>query len=155
MGRCGRGAGRPDHLFLLRLSRTQWGDLLCFSLPFVLYAVNEQIKYRVSAPVVGYLLRCHVNDYLGGVAFAAYLNLIVSLSRWPDRRLHRPLHFVAAGVLCGLFWEGVTPLFLPSSTGDPLDVAAYVLGMLTYWLLWGRRTAPAVTGRADKTADGI
>ena len=54
-----------------------------------------------------------------------------------------------------LFWEGVTPLFLPSSTGDPLDVAAYVLGMLTYWLLWGRRTAPAVTRRADKTADGI
>ena len=42
-----------------------------FCAPFAFYAVNEQIKYRVSAPLLGYLLRCHFNDYLGGIAFAA------------------------------------------------------------------------------------
>lgn len=90
-------------------------------------------------PLLGYLLRCHFNDYLGGIAFAAYLNLVISFSRWPHLRLHTPLQFAAAGLLCGLVWEGITPLFLSSSTGDWLDVAAYVLGMLTYWLLWARR----------------
>ena len=47
--------------------------------------------------------------------------------------------------MCGLAWEGIAPLVLPDSTGDWLDVAAYVLGMLTYWLLWARR-APAEEG---------
>ena len=102
--------------------------------------MNQQIKYQVETPVLGYLLRCHFNDYLGGIAFAAYLNLVISLSRWPHRRLRHPLQFVAAGLLCALVWEGITPLFLPSSTGDWLDAVAYVLGMLTYWLLCARRS---------------
>ena len=79
------------------------------------------------------------------MAFAAYLNLVISLSRWPERRLCKPLQFILAGLLCGLAWEGIAPLVLPDSTGDWLDVAAYVLGMLTYWLLWARR-APAEEG---------
>ena len=137
--RCGRCPGCPDHLRHLRLNRTQRRDLILFCAPFAFYAVNEQIKYRVSAPLLGYLLRCHFNDYLGGIAFAAYLNLVISFSKWPHRRLRSPLQFIAAGLLCSVAWELITPLFLPSSTGDWLDVIAYVLGMLTYWLLAGRR----------------
>ena len=139
MGRCGCCSGGTGDLCNLRLSKTQRWDLLFFCIPFVLYAVNQQIKYEVTVPLLGYLLRCHFNDYLGGIAFAAYLNLVISFSRWPHLRLHTPLQFAAAGLLCGLVWEGITPLFLSSSTGDWLDVAAYVLGMLTYWLLWARR----------------
>lgn len=119
----------------MRLNRAQRWDLLFFCGPFVLYAVNEQIKYRVTTPVLGYLLRCHFNDYLGGIAFAAYLNLVLSFSRFPHRRLTRPLQFIVAGLLCGIVWEGITPLFLSSSTGDWWDMLAYVLGMLTCWLL--------------------
>ena len=139
MGRGSCGAGGPDYLCPL-LNRQRRGDLLCIAVPFALYFCNQQLKYRVDVPVLGYLLRCHVNDWLGGIAFAAYLNLILSLSRWPEKRLRRPGQFAVAGLLCGLFWEGIAPLFLPGSTADLLDVAAYVLGMLTYWMLWGRRT---------------
>lgn len=138
MGRGGRCAGGADHLFCV-LSRERRGNLLLILLPLTLYAVNQRVKMRIDWPVVGYLLRCHVNDYLGGIAFAAYLNLILSLSRWPERQLRRLWQFLAAGVLCGLFWEWIAPRFLPNSVGDPWDVAAYVLGMLTYWLLWARR----------------
>lgn len=120
-------------------------DLAFFIAPFALYALNQQIKYQVEAPVIGYLLRCHFNDYLGGIAFAAYLNLVISFSKWPTRRLKKPLHFAAAGILCGLFWEWIAPMFLPHSTGDWLDVAAYVLGMLTYWAMWGRKSDGAYT----------
>lgn len=123
------------HFCILRLSFLQRVDLAFFGAPFLLYALNQQIKYQVETPVLGYLLRCHFNDYLGGIAFAAYLNLVISFSKWPERRLKKPLHFVAAGILCGLFWEWITPMFLPNSTGDWLDVVAYVLGMLTYFIL--------------------
>ncbi|MEI3363970.1 MAG: hypothetical protein V8R75_16395 [Oscillospiraceae bacterium] len=40
--------------------------------------MNQQVKTRVTVRVLGDLLRCHANDYLGGIAFAAYLNLILS-----------------------------------------------------------------------------
>lgn len=124
------------------LTRERRGNLICIGVSLALYAVNQQIKYRVEAPVLGYLLRCHFNDCLGGLAFGAYLNLILSLSRWPEKRLSHPAGFVVVGVLCSLFWEGVAPLFLPNSTGDPLDGVAYILGMLLYWWLWGRRFRP-------------
>ena len=129
------------HFRALRLSRTQRVDLAFFAAPFVFYAINQQIKYQVETPLLGYFLRCHCNDYLGGVAFAAYLNLVISLSRWPERRLCKPLQFILAGLLCGLAWEGIAPLVLPDSTGDWLDVATYVLGMLTYCLLLARRAS--------------
>lgn len=140
MGRGGRRSGGPGHFLLLRLTGEQRRDLICFCVPFVLYAVNQAVKYRVGVPVLGDVLRYHWNDYLGGIAFAAYLNLVFSFSRWPRLRLRTPLHFLIAGTLCGLFWECLTPLFLPSSTGDWRDVVAYVLGMLTYGLLRGHLT---------------
>lgn len=138
MGRSGSRIGCPNY-FCTLLTRERRGDLICIGVSLALYAVNQQIKYQVEVPLVGDLLRCHFNDYLGGLAFAAYLNLILSFSRWPEKRLKKPVGFVAVGALCGLFWEGVAPLVLPNSTGDPLDVIAYILGMLTYWWLWGRR----------------
>ena len=137
---CGRRrAGSADH-FCSLLNRERRGDLLLVLGPLALYALNQQVKTRVTVRVLGYLLRCHANDYLGGIAFAAYLNLILSLSRWPEKRLRRPGELVVLGLLCGLCWECIAPLFLPDSVGDPLDVVAYVLGTLSYWLLWGRRT---------------
>lgn len=122
------------------LTRQRRGDLALILVPLALYAVNQQVKTQIPWPAAGYLLRCHFNDYLGGAAFAAYLNLILSLSRWPEKRLRRAWQFLAAGVLCGLFWECAAPRFLPDSVGDPWDVLAYVLGMLTYWAIWARRT---------------
>ncbi len=108
------------------LNRERRGDLLLVLGPLALYALNQQVKTRVTVRVLGDLLRCHANDYLGGIAFAAYLNLILSLSRWPEKRLRRPGELVVLGLLCGLCWECIAPLFLPDSVGDPLDVVAFM-----------------------------
>ena len=37
---------------------------------------------------------------------------------------------LAAGVLCGLFWEYVSPLLISGSVSDPLDLLAYLAGGL-------------------------
>ena len=39
-----------------------------------------------------------------------------------------PLAATVFLLLCGLFWEGITPLYLPRSVADPLDLLAYWLG---------------------------
>ncbi|WP_455660974.1 hypothetical protein [Pradoshia sp.] len=118
----------------MRLNKKQKKDLWFFIVPLLLFQVNELIKADVQIPVLGYLLRCHFNDYLGGISFAAYLNFILSLSNWTTFQLTKIQHFLIAGLLCGICWEVITPLFMQSSTGDVWDIAAYILGMLTYWL---------------------
>ena len=137
---CGRRrAGSADH-FCSLLNRERRGDLLLVLGPLALYALNQQVKTRVTVRVLGDLLRCHANDYLGGIAFAAYLNLILSLSRVAGEAAQAPRRACSPGPVVRPVLGVYCPLFLPDSVGDPLDVVAYVLGTLSYWLLWGRRT---------------
>lgn len=128
-----RGNSRLGYLRNMRLNKKQKKDLMFFIVPLILFQVNELIKADVQIPVLGYVLRCHFNDYLGGISFAAYLNFILSLSNWTSFQLTKIQHFLIAGLLCGICWELITPLFIQSSTGDFWDVIAYILGMLTYW----------------------
>lgn len=128
-----RGNSRIGYLRNMRLNKKQKKDLMFFIVPLILFQVNELIKADVQIPVLGYVLRCHFNDYLGGISFAAYLNFILSLSNWTSFQLTKIQHFLIAGLLCGICWELITPLFIQSSTGDFWDVIAYILGMLTYW----------------------
>ena len=130
---CFRNPGCIGDLRNMRLNKKQKKDLLFFIVPLILFQMNEWIKADVQIPVLGYLLRCHFNDYLGGISFAGYLNFILSISNWTSFQMTKLWHFITAGLVCGFCWELITPLFIQSSTGDVLDVAAYLLGMLTYW----------------------
>lgn len=56
----------------------------------------------------------------------------------PERRWWAVLGFL---LLCGLFWEVVTPLYLPRSVGDPGDVAAVVFGGMGLFLGLRRQTS--------------
>ena len=132
---CSRSNSRIGYFLNMRLNKKQKKDLWFFIIPLLIFQVNELIKADVQTPVLGYLLRCHFNDYLGGISFAAYLNFVLSLSNWTSFQLTKIQHFLIAGLLCGIFWEIITPLFMKSSTGDGWDFVAYIIGMLTYWFL--------------------
>ena len=125
-----------------RLSSSQRKDLYLFIWPLCIYLINEAVKNRIFIPVLGYFLRCHFNDLLGGVSFAAYVNFILSLSNWTTFRFVKLTHVIIEGVCCGIVWELITPLFLDTSTGDFWDVVAYVAGMIIYWFLAVRLQAP-------------
>ncbi len=133
LGNCFRDNSRIGYLLNMRLNKDQKKDLLFFTIPLILFQLNEMIKADVQIPVLGYLLQCHFNDYLGGISFAAYLNFVLSLSNWTSFQLTKIRHFLVAGLLCGFFWELITPIFMKSSIGDFWDIVAYILGMLTYW----------------------
>lgn len=116
-----------------RLTKTQKKDLYFFIWPICVYLLNEAVKSKISIPILGYFLRCHFNDLLGGISFAAYVNFILSFSNWTTFRFVKLVHLIIQGVCCGIVWEWITPLFINTSTGDFWDVVAYVVGMIIYW----------------------
>lgn len=55
-------------------------------------------------------------------------NLLLSAGRLPP--LTRVLPAAAFLLLCGLFWEYVSPLLVSGAVSDPLDLLAYLAGGL-------------------------
>lgn len=98
------------------------------------YALKPFAAATFSGGVTTYLVQCHLNDFVGGVAFLAYTNLLLDLVR-PDMRIRRLATSVAYLFLCGLFWEYLAPFCIKASTADPLDLVAYILGAATYWFI--------------------
>ena len=90
---------------------------------------------ETPANFLGEMLSSHGNDLLGGVAFLAYVNLLISLVK-PEFRLKRLASMLAFIFLCGLFWEYAAPLFVANSVSDPLDLATYMIGAFVYWLIF-------------------
>lgn len=88
-----------------------------------LYLLNRFLL----VPLTGWRLPAwHGADFLAGGLMLCFLNGLLLLAR------RRPLErFLPASLFllgCGLFWEIVTPLYLPRSVGDPRDVLAVWLG---------------------------
>ena len=96
-----------------------------------LYAANR----FALAPLTGSrLLAWHFADFLAGALMLCILNgLLEGFGRRSVRRVPAASAFALG---CGLFWEAVTPLYLPRSVGDPRDVLAVWLGAMAMLAVW-------------------
>ena len=81
-----------------------------------------------------HLLAWHGADLLAGGLMLCLLNGLLHLAH--RRPVERSLPASAFLLICGLFWEIVTPLYLPRSVGDPWDVVAVWLGGVALLALW-------------------
>ena len=75
----------------------------------------------------------YFHDVLAGMLIVSIVNTMALLGnqrRLLQIHLFRILFFT---LVCGLFWEYVTPLYLTYSVSDPLDIAAYMFGGVVYW----------------------
>ena len=70
----------------------------------------------------------YFHDILAGAMILALANLLLSAGRLPP--LTKALPAAAFLLLCGLFWEYVSPLLISGSVSDPLDLLAYLAGGL-------------------------
>lgn len=92
-------------------------------------------------PLTGWrLLAWHGADFLAGGLMLCFLNGLLLLARRRPVERFLPASLFLLG--CGLFWEIVTPLYLPRSVGDPRDVLAVWLGGLALLALWRRLDRP-------------
>jgi hypothetical protein len=99
----------------------------------ILFYINELIKFKVDVPYLGYLLRNHYNDFWGGFSFMALLNVILLFSKY--NKIKKLTIILLFGLMCSIFWEVITPIFLVTSTGDFWDFVSYILGFSFYWLI--------------------
>ena len=97
-----------------------------------LYLLNRFCLIPATTGTLHRLLAWHGADFLAGGAMVLVLQGARELSGYPpERRWWAMLAFL---LLCGTFWEGITPLYLPRSVGDPGDVAAVVFGGMGLFL---------------------
>jgi len=96
----------------------------------VLYVANRFLLIPASSGALHTVASCWLNDFLAGGAMVCVLNGALVLARRPPVARFWPL--TAYLLACGLFWEVVTPLYLPRSVSDPLDVLAVWLGGLLF-----------------------
>ena len=102
-----------------------------------LYLLNRFVLIPASGGALHRLLAWHGADFLAGGAMVLVLQgAREGFGYPPERRWGRLAAYL---LLCGLFWEGITPLYLARSVGDPWDVLAVLLGGLAMAQLPSRR----------------
>ena len=99
----------------------------------LIYCINRVLKRYINIPVIGYLCKCHLNDFIGGIVFCAYFNLILIAF---ERQTINKYYQIFIIILCtGIIWEYVFPIFLNYSISDIYDVLAYILGATVYYFI--------------------
>lgn len=99
----------------------------------VLYALNRWTLGYDSGTVLHVLRAGYFADLLAGALILCVANALLAWGHIHQARIRpmeRPWTVTGFLLLCGLFWEYVTPLYRPDSVSDPWDVAAYLLGGL-------------------------
>ena len=90
-----------------------------------LYTLNRFFLIPHTGGLLHRLLSGHFADFLAGGMMLIILFTALRLSGRKPPKVMSALAFLLA---CGLFWECVTPLYLPRSVSDPWDILAAVLG---------------------------
>lgn len=92
----------------------------------IVYSVN-----RFTPFLTGYFADNHLNDLMAGVLFPAYINLVLSYSRYWFR-VDTVFRSAMVGLICCVVWELLAPAFLPFSTADLIDCACYFAGVFLH-----------------------
>ena len=81
-------------------------------------------------------MNCYFNDFIGGITFTAYVNYVAILN---NRCFIKLWQIECLLLICGFFWEYITPIFRTNTTCDNWDIIAYMLGGFMYWLIIRKR----------------
>lgn len=114
-------------------------DLNVILLVSLAYGINRfWLKNAISLPVISYVLKCHFNDWLAGIVLIAYINLLLSFSRYRHIKLDNGVTVVWVCFFCGLLWEYIFPFFWSHGTSDIWDIVSYAIGGKVYIMLLNR-----------------
>ena len=106
--------------------------IIIFSL--TVYTFNRIFKSYIDIPIIGCLCRCHLNDYIGGIVFPAYVNILLYRAKYKQIKNYMVIAFIM--LLCGIIWEYIFPYLFSYSVSDIFDVLAYMLGGVTYCFIF-------------------
>lgn len=111
-------------------------DTYVFLSAMLFYSLNRfMLKEVVALPVLSNILKYHFNDYCGAIAFIAYVNILITCSKYKNRKVCSLKAILPITFGISICWEGFAPLISNKSTADWLDVIAYIIGGISYWFL--------------------
>ncbi len=108
-------------------------DGAVLAIVLLIYFVNRIIKVYGDYLVFDDFFRYHFNDLCAGIAFIAYINLVLSFSKY--NRITKIWQILLFALLCSFWWEVITPIYKNDSTPDILDALSYFIGTVLYWAL--------------------
>ena len=99
-----------------------------------IYIVNRFILKGLEIQYFDYLIKSHLGDYIGGIVFCIYLNMVLFIGK--IKPINKFWIIFTIMLFVSILWEYFFTMFLKNSTSDPLDIIAYMLGTITYFLLF-------------------
>ena len=102
----------------------------------IFYTVNRiYLKGKTNTPCLDYILKCHFNDFLAGIAIISYINIALLFSCNKEVRIDTYRLSIVITICCGLIWEYVLPSIFQHGVSDIYDVVAYISGGIVYVFL--------------------
>lgn len=105
-------------------------SLIVISLVF--YGVNKFNRFLNYSIFYNEIINNYLNDVLAGVVIVSFSNILLEKK---NRMLTSLFSIEIFTFCCGMFWEFIAPIYTMNSTSDFMDLFAYCLGGIIYWLV--------------------
>ena len=115
----------------LRLAPKTKINIIIIFISVFLYLLNRLILKDITEGLIHWFLVCYWNDITGAIAVSAYVDSIIF--HYSKKEIHI-WDLIVILLICGLFWEIITPLFRKNSVCDFWDIVAYMTGGVIYYL---------------------
>lgn len=101
----------------------------------VLSCIINKRCLGLTEGIVNWFLSCYYNDIVGAIAFSAYCDIISSNSMVQKYKINKLWKLEIILLICGLFWEYITPIIRTDTVSDIFDILAYLSGGIVFWLV--------------------
>lgn len=108
-------------------------NIAVFTIGMFLYLINRFAKIRFGIISIDYILQFYFNDFIAGLIFIAYVNFVLSFSKY--QRIYKLGQYIFFWIVCSFTWEILAPIFINNSTRDLYDAISYGLGILLYYTI--------------------
>ncbi|MCL2688133.1 MAG: hypothetical protein FWE58_06315 [Methanobrevibacter sp.] len=97
--------------------------------------INILFLKNLELGILTIIFNDHFNDFLASVLILAYINICLSFI---DYELKSFYVLIVVILLISFVWEYVAIFIKPYSVFDYLDIIAYLIGAIVYWMIINR-----------------
>lgn len=85
-----------------------------------------------STDLFAIIMKNHFNDFCGSFLFCSYFIILINLTKADITFTSLKDHLIL-GIICAVFWEMLSPVFIKKSVPDIVDGIAYIAGSIVYF----------------------
>lgn len=107
-------------------------NFFIFIISVVLHVLNVFIFSNINNSTLNYFFSCYFDDLLAPLLLFSYINILLSFY---NKKIYSLKYLIIFILLVSIVWEYLIGFIKPNSVSDPIDILAYVLGTLIYWII--------------------